>query len=192
MEVKQRYTGRDLEELQKLPENREKWFELIDGLIYEVIVPSSIHAFIANLIAHFLTRFVMEHELGYVFGDGCVYKLPNGDELIPDASFVAKGRGVPSFASKLELAPDLAVEVASPSNTERELLNKVSSYLASGTKIVWVVYPKAKVVDVFTPNKDESITLRKVESDGILEGGSVLPGFTLAVSSIFITPSSES
>jgi Uma2 family endonuclease len=184
-QIHQRQTAEDLERLQGLPENREKWFELVNGVIYEVIMPSSIHAFVANLIAFFLTRFVLEHDLGYVFTDGCVYKLSNGDELIPDASFVAKERGKPSFAAKLELAPDLAVEVISPGNTERQMLDKVESYLQCGTKLVWVVYPGARVVDVFTPNPDGSMTLRKVEANGTLEGGDVLPGFTLQVSEIF-------
>lgn len=185
IEAKQKMTNEDLDTLQNIPENREKWFELINGMIYEVIVPSSVHSFIANLIAYYLTHFVMEHELGYVFTDGCLYKLSTGDELIPDASFVARDRGVPSFAAKLELAPDLAVEVVSPRNTERELMDKVGSYLQCGTKLVWVVYPNIKVVDVFTPNADGSMTLRKIDIDGKLEGGNVLPGFTLPVRNIF-------
>jgi Uma2 family endonuclease len=180
-------TSEDIDALRSLPENSEKSFELINGVIYEVIMASSLHAFISLYIGARLLDFVMLHEFGYVYGDNCVYKLPNGDEVIPDVSFVSKGRGVPSFAAKLELAPDLAVEVASPSNTGRQMLNKVNSYLAAGTRMVWVVYPGEQVVDVFvfTPNADGSIMLRTLDINGTLDGGEVLPGFTLPVRSIF-------
>lgn len=92
---------------------------------------------------------------------------------------------MPSFKAKFELAPDLAVEVVSPSNRKREMLDKVESYLASGTKLVWLVYPTIKVGDVYRLNDDGSINIRKITVDGTLDGEDVLPGFSLRVSAIF-------
>ncbi|MBC8170832.1 MAG: Uma2 family endonuclease, partial [Anaerolineae bacterium] len=184
-EIKQHATGEELEKLQNLPENRDKWFELINGVIYEALMPSSMHSYIGLLIAAALLEFVIRHELGFVFGDGCNYKLPNADEVIPDVSFIARGRGVPSFKAKLELAPDLAVEVVSPGNRERAMLDKVESYLASGTKLVWLVYPTIKVVDVYRLNNDGSINIRKITVEGTLDGEDVLSGFTFPASNIF-------
>lgn len=92
-EIKHRATSEELERLQNLPENRDKWFELINGVIYEVLMPSSMHSYVGGLSAAALLDFVIRHELGFVFGDGCNYILPNGDQVIPDVSFVARGHG---------------------------------------------------------------------------------------------------
>lgn len=179
-------TSDDLRQLASLPEHRDKWFELINGVIYEVLMPSSLHAFVALLIAARLLDFVLRHELGYVLGDGCVYRLPNGDELIPDASFVAKGRAHPVPAARLELAPDLVLEVASPGNTHTALMDKMTIYLENGTRLGWLVYPDKQIVFVYMPNTDGSMTLRKLGIDDALDGGEVLPGFTLPLRDVFI------
>lgn len=65
------------------------------------------------------------------------------------------------------------------------MLNKTESYIKNGTRIVWVVYPDEKVVDVWQPAGDGGMLVHKATQDGILEGGDVLPGFKLAVKDIF-------
>ncbi|MBC8099529.1 MAG: Uma2 family endonuclease, partial [Armatimonadetes bacterium] len=144
-----RQTSADLELLEQLPENEEKWFELIDGIIYEVAMTSPDHTYTGNEIYVALRAFVKARALGYAFADGCSYVLPNGAELIPDASFVSKIQATRPFPSKFPFAPDLAVEVVSPSNSELTLLRKVELYLANGSQAVWVVYPEAKVVYIY-------------------------------------------
>jgi Uma2 family endonuclease len=178
------FTAQEFREFTNRPENAGKWFEFINGVIYEAIMPKPIHAIIALRIAHFMLLFVGEHHLGEVVGDGCEFSLPNGDVVIPDAAFVSKEKhdGVPE---EYLIAPDLAVEVISPSNRPREMLNKIESYIKNGTRIVWVVYPDEKVVDVWQPAGDGGMLVHKVTLDGTLEGGNVLPGFTLAVKDIF-------
>jgi Uma2 family endonuclease len=123
--------------------------------------------------------------LGEVVGDNNSYTLPNGDELIPDAAFISAERIPRPRPKRLMLAPDLAVEVFSPSNREREMQERVQSFLAAGTRIVWVVYPVTRVVDVYRSNADGSLTLRTVPFEGALDGEDVLPGFSLPVKDIF-------
>ncbi|MBI5667383.1 MAG: Uma2 family endonuclease [Chloroflexi bacterium] len=180
-----RYTREDLRALYDQPENAEKRFELLNGEIIEVPSASPIHNAIVAAIFYFLYGFVYRNQLGFVFGDSTTYVLPNGDELIPDVSFISKERQGWPLPKEFEFAPDLAVEVASPSNSERQLLEKAESFLESGTKIVWLVFADSRSVYVCRRNADGSLILRKVSGDGALAGEDVLPGFTLPLRDIF-------
>lgn len=182
---KQAYSLDDLRAIEALPENANKYFELINGEIYELPTPSPLHNFIVTSIVAFLFNFVRLHNLGFVFGDATSYSLPNGDELIPDASFVSKERQSLPLPDKFFIAPDLVVEVASPSNRERELIDKAESYLESGTRLVWVVYPLTQVVDAIRRNEQGKLVIQKIGYNGSLDGEDVLPGFTLPVKDIF-------
>jgi Uma2 family endonuclease len=182
-----RYTLEDLREIENRPENADKTFELINGEIYEMTGASPLHNFIVAQFVFFLMSFVRPKDLGYVFGDATSYTLSNGDELIPDASFVSKARVLVPFPDKFIFAPDLAIEVMSPSNRGRELLDKAESYLQSGTRLVWIAYPENRVVDVCHLGEDGELKIRKVDINGMLDGEDVLPGFTLVVKDIFPT-----
>ena len=76
--------------------------------------------------------------------------------------------------------PDLAVEVKSPDDSLSKLREKAAYYLANGTLLAWLVYPKKRLVIVLTPDSEEILT-----EDDTLDGGDVLPGFTLPVRDIF-------
>ena len=103
-----------------------------------------------------------------------------GRVRIPDVSFVSwdrlPGRRVPTKPIP-ELAPDLAVEVLSASNTRREIELKRQDYFRVGCRLVWEVDPKKRVVDVYT---DPTTFTRLNESDSA-DGGTVLPGFALSI-----------
>ena len=178
------YTAEEFYEFVNRPENKDKWYELYRGVIYEAIMPSPIHAIISLLIAKVISDFVTKYNLGHVVGDGCHFYLPNGDTFIPDTAFVSKERQ-PTIPPKFELAPDLAVEIVSPSNRPHEILDKVESYIECGTKLVWVVYPDDKVVDVWSPVEGGGQRKRKLDINGVLDGEDVLPGFKLPVRQIF-------
>jgi Uma2 family endonuclease len=119
------------------------------------------------------------------------YSLPNGDEFAPDVSFVARERQALPLPKQCTFPPDMAVEVASPSNRERELLDKAESLLESGTKFVWIVYPTTLVVDVCHLNADGSLNTRKVDAQGVLDGENVLPRFQLSVNATFDVANGE-
>jgi Uma2 family endonuclease len=182
---KQAYTLDDLRAIEALPENADKYFELINGEIHELATPSPLHNFIVAQIVFFLLAFVKANNLGYIFGDATSYTLSNGDELIPDASFISKERQALPLPSKFFIAPDLAIEVVSPSNREREMLDKAESYLQSGTRLVWVIYPQTQIVDAIRLTEQGKLSVQKIAFDGTLDGEDVLPGFKLAVRDIF-------
>jgi Uma2 family endonuclease len=166
------------------PENAEKRFELINGEIIEVPAPSPLHAYIAGIIYAAILRFLETDDRGFAFPDSVSYVLSDETEVIPDASFISYERQ-PRLPQKFMIAPDLAVEVISPSNRPRQMLNKVEQYLNAGTQLVWVVYPDEQVVDIYRLGQGETIQLHKLELDDIFDGEDVLPGFKLAVKDIF-------
>ncbi len=179
------YTRADLRVLETLPENAEKRFELINGVIYEVPYPSPTHNLIIGNIYSPLRAFVKANKPGYVFTDTVKYSLPNGDDFAPDVSYLSQERAPVPLPKAFNIAPDMAVEVASPSNRERELLDKAESLLESGTQFVWIVYPNTQVVDVCHLSPDGGMISYKLGVDDTLDGEGVLPGFKLDVGEIF-------
>jgi Uma2 family endonuclease len=80
-----------------------------------------------------------------------------------------------------ELGCDLAVEVISPSNTVREMRRKLDDYFSAGVRMVWYVYLEPREIVVYT-SPQSSVTLR---DDDVLDGGTVLPGFSVTVSDVY-------
>ena len=160
-------------ELMALPRDGRKR-ELVDGEI-RVMSPAGFrHCVVAINLAALLAAFVKEHGLGYVAGSQVGFWMPSGNLRVPDLSFVAAHRfphGVPEGFSPV--VPDLAVEVLSPGDTQREILDKVGEYLASGVRLVWVVDPRARKAVAHRSLTD----VREVAEDGDLDGEDVVPGF---------------
>ncbi|MBK8136961.1 MAG: Uma2 family endonuclease [Chloroflexi bacterium] len=142
---------------------------------------------IAKSSSNSLTLHVEPAELGKVYMDGTGYDLPNGNSVIPDVSFIAADR-VPPYHGELAIAPDLAVEVVSPSNTQDVLRKKINGYLESGTRRVWVVYPDAMEVDVHWLQADGSRANRTFGANDTLTGEDVIPGFSVKIAEIFPQP----
>jgi Uma2 family endonuclease len=180
------YTPDEVWELSNLPENVNRWFELYRGILYEAPMPTPDHAPTSAKFTRFLDEHLDDRDIGYVFGDGCVFYLPNGEIYIPDTAFVSKERQPTlPLPAKFEFAPDLAVEVVSPSNSPQDIFTKVENYIACGTRLVWVAYSDDKVVKVWRPAEDGGLHVHTVDIDGTLDGGEVLPGFKLPLRKVF-------
>lgn len=161
------------------PENRDRLFELIHGEIVEV-VSNGESSEIGMLIGGFLTLFVRQHKLGRVTGADGGYMVA-GERYIPDAAYISRARQpAVSRAAYNPLAPDLAVEVLSPSNDPGDMRIKIVNYLRAGT-VVWLVDPAQKQIEVYIPDQAPVI----LTINDTLNGGALLPGFTLLLSEIF-------
>lgn len=99
----------------------------------------------------------------------------------PDAAFVATDRVPVDRTGFARLAPDLAVEVVSPSNTMREINDKICDYLDAGTRMVWIIEPRRRTVTVYRSHDD----IRILGEGDEVDGGDVLPGFSLRVRDLF-------
>ncbi|HEX2620971.1 MAG TPA: Uma2 family endonuclease [Phototrophicaceae bacterium] len=180
-----RYTIADLERIAALPENLNKQFELLDGKLYEIMPEITLYAFIIKRFQRFIDEFVKEYLLGYVFSDRCSYAFADDQVLVPDCSFVSKNKGIqPPFPDKFPFAPDLAIEVVSPSNRSRELMNKIQNYLKYSTRLVWVVYLDDQVIEGYR-TAAEGFNVRTFNIHASLDGEDVLPGFKLEVWLVF-------
>jgi Uma2 family endonuclease len=172
------------QDLLLLVERERRLCELVEGTLVEKPVGYD-ESRIAGLIITYMNLFVLERNLGSVTGPDGTIRLQPGLVRLPDVAF-ASWNCFPS--GKLpqvpipEIAPDLAVEVLSKSNTKPEITRKLGEYFQAGVRLVWVVDPKKRTVRVYTAPKT-SILKKYGES---LDGGDVLPGFSLPLAKIFV------
>ena len=168
------------------PAARERT-ELVRGEIRTMTPASEPHGIVCSNVHGLLWTFVRQHRLGRCYTEGIGFALPNLFRTVraPDVSFVRAGRlpavGVPARSGFSTLAPDLAVEVLSPSETASELDEKLADYRTAGTPLVWVVDPVKRRVSIFAADAP----VRSLREGDVLDGGAVLPGFTCPVAELF-------
>jgi Uma2 family endonuclease len=167
------------EELLRLPKDGNK-YEVVDGELRMSPAGLRHERIVARLIC-LLGQFVEERRLGDVLGSNLLYILPSGNKRAPDVSFVAAGR-LERYQHAVfpELAPDLAVEVISPGDSPRQVLDRVGEYLQAGVRLVWVIEPERRTASIYRTLTD----VRNVSESGSLEAPDVLPGFRCALSEL--------
>jgi Uma2 family endonuclease len=157
--------------------------ELVDGVLVEKAMGYE-ESMLAAVIITTLSNFVHPRKLGVVAGEGGMLRLSKGLVRIPDVSFIARKRlpgGKPPREPMPGLAPNLAVEVLSKSNTEKEMSRKLDDFFGAGVELVWYVDPPTRTIKVFTsPAK-----FTNLKGAHTLTGGTVLPGFKAKVADIF-------
>ncbi|HLY24954.1 MAG TPA: Uma2 family endonuclease [Aggregatilineales bacterium] len=162
--------------------NDEQRYELDEGELIEMSPVGDIHGVLVTWLAYLFLVFVDPNQLGRVTTEtGYILFQDRNTVRAPDIAFVAKANVKPLTGKYYPMAPDLAVEVVSPTDSADQLRRKVRQYLRAGTRLVWVVYPGERSVDVFRPGRRSE----SYEEGDILEGEDVLPGWTLAVKDIF-------
>ena len=127
-----------------------------------------------------ITVHVESNDSGHTTGADGSYQVQD-ERYIPDVGFVSKEQmSEMEDASYISIAPDLAVEVVSPSDSQRLLTVKIGNYLVAGTT-VRVVYPDEKAIDVYAPQQ----AVKRLEKNDVLDGAKILPGFKLSLKKIF-------
>ena len=153
--------------------------ELIDGILVEKTVGYK-ESSLALLLGHYLLGFMLPRRLGIVLGADGMTRIQADQVRIPDVAVYLferfPGGKLPNEAI-LSIVPDIAVEVLSPSNTAREMDRKLREYFAAGVRLVWYFDPADRLVRVYT-GLDQVVVL---DETATLDGGSVLPGFTLKI-----------
>jgi Uma2 family endonuclease len=168
-------------DLLALERSKSSVCELIDGVLVEKAM-GFYESRLAAVLIFYLLSFLKGKRLGVVAGEQGTVRLRPGLVRIPDISFVSweripGGKLVPG--GFLETAPDLAVEILSPSNTEGEISRKLRELFAAGTRLAWD--PELKTVRVFfSPDESQLLTCNDT-----LDGGDVLPGFRLSLKEFF-------
>lgn len=149
--------------------------ELIKGELYPTMPAGFLHGVVTQDLASRLSYFVREHQLGVIVAAETGFRLSEDTTCGADIAFVSKEKmaAIGLTDKFFPGAPDLAVEVISPSETKADILGNVEDYLLAGVKLIWLVRPKKKTVFVYRQNNTISI-LRETDT---LEGEDVLPGF---------------
>lgn len=169
------------------PEHGGK-MELVDGVV-RVMSPVGLdHGEAVSAIHDALRRFARQHKLGTVTPEtGFRLRRRPDRVLAPDVSLVLEGRRPktrPARESFIEGAPDLAVEVVSPNDKQRDVLEKVGQYLDAACPRVWVVRPRQQTVTIYRPD-GSAVTRRPGDRLNSDDAGFPVEGFSLAVVDIF-------
>jgi Uma2 family endonuclease len=162
-------------------ENVDRRFELIHGEIVEKM-PTQEHAFIIQVITGEIYIYLKTSPIGRGMVEAR-YGLPNDkhNDRMPDFSFVSDPTRQLVRKGSAPYMPDLAVEVKSPDDTYKRMREKAEYYIANGCRLVWLIFPEKRLVEVYYPNADIEILM---ENDS-LDGHDVLPGFTLPIHELF-------
>jgi Uma2 family endonuclease len=176
-----------IEELEAMGAEAER-YELIRGVLREVEGMSEKHGAVGGRATAYIGGFVLQHDLGEVFISDSRFVFPGNPPswLAPDMAFVSAARlptrdFVDVYSRRI---PDLVLEVKSPSNSESDLRQKISVYLESGVRVVWLVRPDDRTVTVYRPGQPE----RVLGEGDVLDGEEVLPGFRLPLRDLFRAP----
>jgi len=173
------------EDLQKFPDNGYR-IELVDGELVTSPKNNFEHENVCARLFLELANFNRQHRLGVVVGSNLGCWMHNRNCRAPDISFISKERikqigFTPSTRRFLPSAPDLTVEVVSPSNTRAEIESRLRDFFSSGTQLAWIIHPDEQFVEVC-----HSIIDRTIVGPGAhLEGEHLLPGFRCAISDLF-------
>jgi Uma2 family endonuclease len=175
-----------LDEYERLPEEEGK-VDLVEGRLVRESLPGAMHGWLVAKLAARIGSQAQERGLGIaVISSGFVLADDPPTVRGTDVAFIAAGNlrehGLPDGFWRIP--PDLAVEVASPSNTRAEIREKVLEYLAAGTKLVWVVEPRDQSVTTYRSRTE----VHRLSGSDILDGLDVLPGFRLRVADLFAPP----
>jgi Uma2 family endonuclease len=165
--------------------DEDRLYEIVDGERVEMPPMSAFATLIASELARRLGNFGEKDNLGRGVPEMLFrLPLPKVRNRRPDVAFVSYKRWPQQRPAPPENAwdvvPELAVEVVSPTDGVEELMDKITEYFQASVQLVWVVYPTHRMIHVY-----ESLTkIRVLTVSDELEGGTILPGFRLAVSSL--------
>lgn len=170
------------DELEQMPDDDSVQIELDEGELIRMPPAGLDHGDLGAEITMLLRAYAKKHRLGRVVNADTGFRLAQDIVRAPDIAFIradrwetVKSRG---FAKG---APDLAVEIFSPSDSVRQLMRKVKQYFAAGTHTVWIVYEERREIHVLDKNGTD-----KILTDGdTLDCAELLPGFSVAVADIF-------
>jgi Uma2 family endonuclease len=157
-------------------------YELIEGEVVERSLPDDVHGEITANVGTAFNNYSRRRGVGRTRSE-TGYTLRTGPDTVrgPDVSFVLRPRVEGRGSGFVPGAPDIAVEVVSPSNTAAEVARKVAEYLAAGSQRVWVVYPAGRRVVIH--RADGSVI--SYSGDNVITDEELLPGFSLPLSEIF-------
>ena len=179
---KKHYTYADYE---KLPEGAP--YQLIGGDLVKEPSPVPYHQMVSMRIEFELVKFVEERDLGVVLDAPMDVYFSDTEVYQPDIMFISKGRMNIIGEKNIEAAPDLVMEILSPSSAYYDLRHKMHVYETSGVREYWVVDPIEKGVEIYQNINGEFKLLNKALSSGLIRSA-LLEGFTVELEKVLRPP----
>ena len=174
------YTTTEFEQLAEFNQR----FELIDGSILEKPKPTFDHSFVAHQLQVAIFKFDPSESYGLLLQEVRLktrLTTSSGNYLVPDLSYwVASHQPAPGVTNAA--APDLVIEIQSPEQALKDLVNKIPEYFAVGVQLVWIIQPARQIVMVYRPGETAPETIGIA---GELDGENVIAGFKLKVAELF-------
>ena len=170
-------------DLDKLPQGENGCrYELFDGELVVTPSPVPFHQLVAYRLSRWLGDHVERNRLGQMFFAPVDVKLAAGVTFVPDLLFVRADRLGIVGATAIEGAPDLVVEILSPSTRGRDVGEKMALYARFGIAEYWIVDPVERAVTIHTLRGDR---YEPVEQGGASARSVVLPGLVIDVAALF-------
>jgi len=169
-------------------------YEVVNGQIVEIPPMSAFSGEVANRIRDELAIYARNSRRGRTRSD-MIFHVPLPEDptrnRAPDVAFISferwpESQQIPYRGNPLDIVPNLVVEVASPTDDAEDLLSKTHEYLRAGVELVWVVFPRLRQIYVYTSVGTAPQLFTETDS---LDGGSVLPGFSMPIAGLFPIPS---
>jgi Uma2 family endonuclease len=170
-------------DLIRIQTHEKRHYELVDGVLVEKVMGAPQACITSDLLFH-VKLFLRDNDLGFTMTPDGPTRLLEGLVRMPDLSFVSWSRMPNREYPTTPIAgvvPNLAAEVLSEGNTRGEIARKLKEYFLAGVELVWVIDPFQRTVAVYTA-PDRVTTLGEKAT---LDGGAVLPGFTMPVKELF-------
>jgi Uma2 family endonuclease len=172
-----------VEQFDRLLEPDELRYELDEGELIEMTRPRVAHNRIVLNLTRVLLGYLETHAVGELFTSDNLFVLGPTTKRAPDLSFIRSARASAIDPAKdISGAPDLAIEVLSPSDKAAAMRRKIKQYFAAGAQAVWLVYPNTREVEVW---ESASGVTRVLGEADLLEAVDLLPGFSCPVESVF-------
>ena len=172
-----------VEEFDRLEEPDELSYELDEGELVVMTKPRPLHNRIAQRLFRVLDRYLESRPVGEALIFEYLFVLGPNIKRAPDVSFLRAERAKQIDPNTdIPGAPDLPVEVVSPSDTVFAMRRKIRQYFAAGAQCVWVVYPETREVEVWRETAKPQVVLQETD---LLEAPDLLPGFSVRVGALF-------
>ena len=164
--------------------SEDKRYEIIEGDLYMTPSPTTIHQRISAAIGLRLAEFILKNKLGEILYAPMDVVLSDEDVIQPDILFISNDRKGIVKPENIRGAPDLVVEILSPSTANRDLVTKKKLYARHAVREYWIVNPNEKTVEVMTWTEQGFKTVQ-VYPRGSRLASPLLAGFSLSMDEIF-------